>query len=437
MSSLLLISCIRFSIQLFISELPFLIGKPKRVKFGMRLAGSLAGYAVLAGIYYFLLHRIPGTYSAILIMFWLGLFILTMCVIYIAYDFTIPEVLFVGIGGYATEHMTFCVVKIIQFVTNTYAERIGVVWENLLYRFLPYAAMSILVYYLIIKPHDGKGEVREHDRQIILLSLIVLSVAIILSVFTDSEYVSSGRSMLRNVIAPLYSIICCILVIMIEFYVTLENKLTRENENMERLLQMAQTQQKSSKEAIDIINMKCHDLKHQMKALMTMEDAEERGRYIKEMREAVSIYDATFHTGNDALDYVLREKMLLCEEYHISFSCMADGKELSFIRPVDIYAMMGNALDNAIESVLREAKEKRLISLHISNYGQMLHIHIENTCNREVQFQEGMPLTDKKDKSVHGFGVKSISYIVEKYNGELMMRQKNGKFALDILFPEQ
>lgn len=112
--------------------------------------------------------------------------------------------------------------------------------------------------------------------------------------------------------------------------------------------------------------------------------------------------DATFYTGNDALNYVLREKMLLCEEYHISFSCMADRNELSLIRPVDVYAMMGNALDNAIESVLREAKEKRLLSLHIRNYGQMFHFHIENTCNREVQFQEGMPLTDKKDKNVHG-----------------------------------
>lgn len=71
---------------------------------------------------------------------------------------------------------------------------------------------------------------------------------------------------------------------------------------------MSDAQQKSAKEAIDIINIKCHDLKHQIGALAKMDDPLARSKYLQEVSEAVSIYDAVYHTGNKALDYILREK---------------------------------------------------------------------------------------------------------------------------------
>lgn len=66
----------------------------------------------------------------------------------------------------------------------------------------------------------------------------------------------------------------------------------------------------------------------------------------------------------------------------------------------------------------------------------MLILHLENRCSHKPEFQNGLPVTDKKDKSRHGFGVKSIRYIAEKYNGELFMDAKCGKFCLDILFSQ-
>ena len=65
----------------------------------------------------------------------------------------------------------------------------------------------------------------------------------------------------------------------------------------------------------------------------------------------------------------------------------------------------------------------------------MVLIHLENRCSREPEFVDGLPLTNKKDKNRHGFGVKSIRYIAEKYNGEVSMSVQNGRFCLDILLP--
>ena len=158
--------------------------------------------------------------------------------------------------------------------------------------------------------------------------------------------------------------------------------------------------------------------------------------YIEEMRKAISIYDATYHTGCEALDYILREKTLLSDEHHIVFSCMADGEALSFMNTTDIYALIGNALDNALERTIQEEEKQRIISLRIHQRGQMVLLHLENTCSETPDFKEGLPVTTKTDKNYHGFGVKSMRYIVRKYDGEMLMRVQEGKFILDIAFPK-
>lgn len=141
----------------------------------------------------------------------------------------------------------------------------------------------------------------------------------------------------------MYSALCCMLVLLMEYYVLRENRMKREQEMMEQLLHLANAQQKSSREAIDIINMKCHDLKHQIRALADLPDAGQRSQYVAEVQQAVSIYDADYRTGCEALDYVLREKALISNEYHVAFSCMADGGAISFMSPADIYALMKSA----------------------------------------------------------------------------------------------
>ena len=121
----------------------------------------------------------------------------------------------------------------------------------------------------------------------------------------------------------------------------------------------------------------------------------------------------------------------------MTFSCMADGEAIAFLRPADVYALMGNALDNALNRVLQEPEEQRIISLQIKRVGDMVLFHLANRCSQPPEFQDGLPVTSKEDKTAHGFGMKSIRYLVEKYSGELSIQARDGKFCLDILFPAQ
>lgn len=112
------------------------------------------------------------------------------------------------------------------------------------------------------------------------LALIMLMAAIILSVFYTSGIVMEQGTIASEVICPMYSALCCVLVLFMEFYVLRENRMEREREMMEQMLQVVNDQRRTSQETIDIINMKCHDLKHQIRALADMSDEVTRSAYV-------------------------------------------------------------------------------------------------------------------------------------------------------------
>ena len=98
--------------------------------------------------------------------------------------------------------------------------------------------------------------------------------------------------------------------------------------------------------------------------------------------------------------------------------------------------LFGNALDNAIESIMGEEDEKkRIISFKVLSRGQILSIHFENCIRHKLEFQDGLPVTNKEDKKYHGFGMLSIRHIVEKYGGTLEISSGENLYQMNILMP--
>ena len=118
---------------------------------------------------------------------------------------------------------------------------------------------------------------------------------------------------------------------------------------------------------------------------------------------------------------------------------MADGKRLDFMKGSDVYSLFGNALDNAIEAVVKlKDKSQRVIGLKVCAVGDMTSINVKNFYDGKIEFnKEGIPDSTKLDKSFHGFGLKSIAMIVEKYGGSLSIVAHDDIFNLNILLPGQ
>lgn len=210
-----------------------------------------------------------------------------------------------------------------------------------------------------------------------------------------------------------------------------------ERDMVERLWASKQAQYEISKETIDIINRKCHDLKYQLAAFRTMHDDAEIDRKLGEVEQSVMIYDSAVQTGNRVLDVVLTEKSLYCEEHRITMTCMADASRMDFIEQTDLYAMFGNALDNAIESVMRQDDPaKRIIQVSVRPEHGFLFITFRNYCDEPVEMKDGLPVTSKTgEKGYHGYGLRGIRHTAEQYGGTMDVTVTPESFTLQVILP--
>lgn len=208
-----------------------------------------------------------------------------------------------------------------------------------------------------------------------------------------------------------------------------------ENELLEQMLRNNEHYYDMAREHIAIINRKCHDLKHQLKVLSQVSE-EERQAYIAEAQKSIIFYQQLVHSENDVINTILAEKGLFCEEHDIDLSCAVDDVNLDFIRISDLYAILGNAIDNAIEYVEQFDEPKmRVINFRISHTKQFLSIQVNNPYLGPALPDGQLPKSSKPDDAYHGFGLKSIRYLAEKYHGGMEISTSDHMFTLQIVMP--
>ena len=211
----------------------------------------------------------------------------------------------------------------------------------------------------------------------------------------------------------------------------------KELRNIHSMLKAQYDKYRSYQTTFDMINMKYHDLKHQIAGLKADMSDEERSKWIDSLEQELESYSPELQTGNSVLDTLIAGKMMNCRANNIKITCVADGNLLDFMHVADICTVFGNALDNAIENVsMIEDPEKRLIHLLVSPKKQFVMIQVNNYCESQLTMKDGYPVTTKADKGNHGFGLKSIRYTVEKYHGQLSFDLNDNWFELKMLIPK-
>ena len=295
-------------------------------------------------------------------------------------------------------------------------------------------AVSLAVYY-----HVLIGNARQHtmvdfsnlsSRVMLFLGagVVIVSIWLDLQIRKYSMNQSVGLNNCHNIMSAVFSFLT-----IIECMSHLrETESERRADVAAHLLYSERQRYEQDKLIHDAINIKCHDIRHQIIAL-----GEEGYRdELNKIGKLVDIYDTTPRTRNSALDVVLSSKMLACTKQGITLTCLADGRRMSFMENSDIYALFGNILDNAMEAALSVSDpQKRMISLTVGTTGDLLMIESQNFYANELTFREGLPETNKQDKDYHGFGMRSIRLLTEKYGGDLKVNAENGIFSLSIMLP--
>ena len=310
-------------------------------------------------------------------------------------------------------------------------------WTGLLLLLAVYGGTCLVMHGISSRYISGTERMDTTGRELLFAAVIGLSVFLMSNIgFVYSQTPFSGKYA-----SDIFNVRTLIdlggLAILVAYHIQrLHLRAQHDLESMEMILHNQYTQYQQSQETLDLINYKYHDLKHHIIALRAEENKEKRNAYLDKMEDEIRNYEAQNKTGNQVLDTLLTAKSLYCMREKIALTYVVDGARLDFMDVMDICSIFGNALDNAIECEKKIPEtEKRMI--HVSMFVQQtfLIIRFENYCEGELNFEQNLPVTTKKQAEFHGYGLKSLRHTVHKYGGEVDIDVEDQWFRLKILIP--
>ena len=175
-----------------------------------------------------------------------------------------------------------------------------------------------------------------------------------------------------------------------------------------------------------------HDAKNHLTTIKNLNTNPEIDIYISKMYERLTEYSKVCHSGNHTLDVVIDKYVAECDINNIEFEFDIKNNNLLEIENYDIVTILGNLLDNAVESAINSQKK------HINNFSVII---VSNSCDTlpKLNNSDELPITTKKHKQLHGFGLKSVKKTIKKYNGDIAIEYDNeaNRFIVTIMLESQ
>lgn len=419
---------------------------PRRPGFIWRLAASTAALAAFQLLFVAdgplsTIDEIPVQVLVSGIFFFSANSLIMGIIVLLCYRTSLSVATFCAVVGYTVENLAAAIGNAAGLVLDQLAPSpvSGIAaYAFMALRMLVSAVIVYSVFYLRFV-----GKIRAYGIDIspgrgaylFLVSVILFNVVFDI---VSKRFLSLGMPLGYVLISRAAVIAMCLYTLLLEYEMLFNRHMQAEIAMTARLMEDWKEQYELSRNTIEAINVKCHDIRHQIRHL---EDGGKGPQVIDrevlaDIAREINVYDSTVETGNDALDTILTEKSLIGGREGISLNCIADGEALSFMSPAEIYSFFGNAIENAFEAVEKmDDPSKRAVSLVVKRIAGMVSIHVENRYDGTVGLVDGVPQTSKGDSGNHGFGFKSMRLIVERYGGTLTADIEGQTFLLNALIP--
>lgn len=179
-----------------------------------------------------------------------------------------------------------------------------------------------------------------------------------------------------------------------------------------------------------------HDLKNQMigvSELMSAERYEEAKELMGELSGKLNTKTLYSTTGNIPIDSIINYKLQSAGNEQIRVEAEIAVPEDFGMNISDCITVLGNLLDNALHAVRQVEESKRYLKLKVVFDKERLMIHCANPYVTEVQYENGKIVSTKTDRKEHGFGLKNIEAVAEKYKGCMNVNHNDGMFTVDVL----
>ncbi len=427
---------LRFVFELVAAQMVLLLALARKKERFLPKAVTGLACLCLASLGYFPLveqaERLPRATKAIIVLWYISLTLLTLLLNRQCFRITLADALYICVSGYAAQHLVYALLH--ELVSRR-------IWPGLkahlglyILATLVCTGAMMLGLQLLFGPSLAAcgGRIMDSSPRTVCPYLALLGMLVGCTFSAQHIFENYER---EHFLSVSISVLICLIVLSLQYSISLLVREGKEKAVIGQMLADAGRQYALTHEMVSHINRMCHDLKHNLEALKGIDDAQ-RQDYIREAQQNIEKYHELVHTQDKVLNTILASQCLLCDKKGIRLSCFVDDGSLGFMSVPDLYALIGNAIDNAVECVDQfPDPERRVISLTIRRQGRLILLSTNNFCPAPRVFQEGLALTTKKDTMLHGYGLLSIRYLAEKYGGSAETRQEGEVFILDVMIP--
>lgn len=321
----------------------------------------------------------------------------------------------------------------------------GVTFEELItksslfrYLFVILANLSTMVVLFIMWQTKAKAYSLKKVSNVIAFVVIPLLAMMILYI---TMYVMILTNFQSNIII-LLSIICVSMIVIAGIVWFMIARINKDNEIKTKLLlseQKANLYKQniiSSNSQIETIKLLKHDMKNNIScidALIEEENYDEAHNICHSLTNKYTSIGTIVNTENYLLNAVLNVEIEKAKSYGIPVKLSITNDLKMFKNSSDIISLIGNILDNAISYLSKNKVKNNEINFSTGYEGSYSIIKCRNNILDSVLFNNPSLKTDKKDKDNHGKGITIINSIAHKYNGDVIIKERNKEFIITVI----
>ena len=175
-----------------------------------------------------------------------------------------------------------------------------------------------------------------------------------------------------------------------------------------------------------------HELEYLYQCLRSREYEAGEAYLEKKSREIGEQQKEQLWTGSGCIDFLVNKTRVQAGEKGIRFEPEVNVLEIP-IEEYDLFMILSNLLENAVEAAQQCEEGERYIRLQIFTVNRMFFLLVENSYEKEPEEKDGRFVTSKGDRSAHGWGLENVKETVKRYGGECEIRYGNQVFSLQII----
>lgn len=304
------------------------------------------------------------------------------------------------------------------------ARVLGILLTNTLY---------LVTAYILTRFFHDKIKLKKEEYIIIIIYYIIFLIVVLLSIAMSRNVDFSLIWQKTFLILDMLMFIANIIVLKMIFHINQQNHYEMEN----ALLYMQITQQekriREEEKNYREVQLLRHDLK---RYLVTYRQLLQEGKYEVIEADIDKILGKRLNTNhcvyteNTILNAVICEKMEQCSIKNIKIEVQVNAdKDMDSI---EYGVVLSNLLDNAIEAEEQEKEENRYICLNIGVEQNMIHLVVSNYISESVLQNNALLETSKKNKQLHGIGLRGVKEFVNNKEGEIEIFEENHMFVVHI-----